>query len=166
MFFIGFPITSYPFTSCDKHWIFQTACKGRSIKFIIIFIQISQYLIWVKHTIKNLSLQKPLPFQSQTTQSTITQSSIQSVLNSLQNDRYFFISYHSTCSFNHSNNPHQQFVPLYQPIFTSIFHLPAYSQNHPYNPFNTFFLNNSTILCVYFTYSHLYNSHQKSFLIH
>ena len=36
MFFIGFPIIHTHSTTFHKHWIYQTTCKGRAIKLIII----------------------------------------------------------------------------------------------------------------------------------
>ena len=64
--------------------------------------------------IKKLSLQEKLPFQSQTTESTTTQYSKQSVLNSLENGLCSLIFHHPTCSYNHPNNPpiaHQPTIP-------------------------------------------------------
>ena len=53
---------------------------------------------------KRLSLQEP--FQRQTTESTSTQSLIQSVLDCLQNGKWSFISHHPTCLYSLSYNPH------------------------------------------------------------
>lgn len=55
------------------------------------------------------------------------------MLKSLQNDTCSVFIYHSSFSYSHHYNPNQQFLSLLQPIFSSLFHLPACSQNHRYN---------------------------------
>lgn len=61
---------------------------------------------------------------------------IQSVLNSLQNVRSFFILHYvhqSACSYNHRCNPQQQSLLLLWLLFISLFYLPTCSKNHPYH---------------------------------
>ena len=55
------------------------------------------------------------------------------MLKSLQNDTCSVFIYHSSFSYSHHYSPNQQFLSLLQPIFSSLFHLPACSQNHRYN---------------------------------
>ena len=87
---------------------------------------------------KKSSTQELFPIQSHNTAT--TRSSIQSVLNFLQNGRCSFIFHHLICSYNHSYNPHQQSLPQFLSIFPSLFHLLTCSQNHPCNPLNISFL--------------------------
>lgn len=91
------------------------------------FLQIDEYLIYIKQithqktdSSRAFSLSKS---DNTVNKSTIAQSSIQSMLNSLENGKCSVIFLHPTCSYNHSNNPHQWYPPLLQLIFTSLFYL-------------------------------------------
>ena len=100
-----------------------------------------------------LSLQGPFLFQRKTTQSTKTQSLIQSMLGSLQNGKGSFISHHPTCSCSLStiptNNPflccNQFSLPFInsQLFFFTIPSLQALPTLHSYIPqplFSSLFL--------------------------
>ena len=92
MLLSSFPILSYPIQPhLTIYWMYQTICQANPIKFIIkLYINHIPYWL-VKHPIKKLSLQALLLFRNKTTWSTTTLFSIQSVLNSLQNNTCSFI---------------------------------------------------------------------------
>ena len=79
---------------------------------------------------KMLTIEIP-SLQSQTTQSIITQFSIQSMLKSLQNSMWSFISLHYLF-IQAPLQPNQQSLPLLLPIFTYPFHVPTCPLYHSY----------------------------------
>ena len=83
--------------------------------------------------IKKLSLYEPLHFQFKITRSTAIPSSIQSMLNSLQNSRCSFIFttllVHTTTPAIFAKNPFRYFSQI-SPLYPTL----TCSQNHPYNP--------------------------------
>ena len=110
--------------------------------------------------IKKLSLYGPLLLQTQTAWSTTTLSSIQSMVNSLQNGRSSFILVHTI---NATIPTKKQF--LYFSQFLHPYSTLTFSQNHPYNPLaNTPCLYISAIFHLpIFVYNHPNNLHQKYF---
>ena len=113
-------------TTCYKHcWPNQIYCHSL-YKYITTLYEPNTL------PIIKLSLQEPFLFQRKTTQSTKTQSLIQSMLGSLQNGKASFISHHPTCSCSLStaptNNPflycNQFSLPFinYQLLFFSPYH--------------------------------------------
>ena len=124
MFFIGFTITSYPY-------IFHAT----SIRYTKLHVHVKPIKFLILYTdniilpIKMLGLQKMLPFESYTTQTTSTQVPIQGMLNSPQNGRCSFIFHHPTCFYV----PYLQSFSLIQPFFTCLFYVPTCSVKHPNN---------------------------------
>ena len=111
--------------TCFKNWIYQPTCQGNPIRFITFMVQI-RYLSkrWVH--------QSPSPFKLD---NKVNKNSIFSTkhVESLQKARCSFISHHPTYSYNHPYNPHQQSLPLLQPIFTSLNYLLTWLPHYPYN---------------------------------
>ena len=120
------------------------------------------YMSQIRYPSKKNSLQELLPFQSQKTQSRTSQSSIQSIQNSVQNGRWSIISPHPTFSCNQPCNPRKHFLPLFKAIFTSLL---AHKTIRTISTNNSFFDTPVIFRSPIFTYSHSHNTQQKSFLL-
>ena len=121
MFFFVFPTTSYPLELIYQALYIPNHIPRYANQIYYHSLYIYLNILYGSNTLstRKLSLQGHLPFQSQTTQSITTQSSVESVLNSLQNDRCSFIFHHSTYSYNHP----QQYPPRNPSTTSTNFHL-------------------------------------------
>ena len=87
----SFFVLTHSTTCHHKHYMYQTIFQTKPIKFIVMLYP-DHHNLWVKHTThQKAEFSEPILFQSQTTRSTTTLYSIQSMLNSKQNGRCSFI---------------------------------------------------------------------------
>lgn len=161
MFFFGFPITSYPLYLMSQALDIPNHMPSQASQ---IYHPVYSYLNTLNGSntlsTKKKTLEEHLPFKSQTTQST---SSIQSMLNSLENSRCSLIFHHPTYTTTLiilTNNPFLYLNQFSRPHFTSL----TVYKTIPSIPTTTLFLCTCPIFCMsIFTYSHPYNTNQKSF---
>ena len=121
---------------------------------------------WVKHAthLKKVNLQEYLPFQSQTTQSRTTVSSVRSMMSSLQSGSYFFTTLLALAITPTvpTKNCFLYFSQFFAPYFTSLLN----PKTIPIIPTSTSFLFLYTLVIFYlpiFRCSYPCNFHQKSF---
>ena len=97
---------------CDNHVIITYWLKKRDKK-----IHVVEPLIFFENVLFSQSQKISLDIMS-----TATLSSIQSMLNYLQNGRSSFIFHKPTCAYDPPYNLLQKFVPLLQTVFTFLFY--------------------------------------------
>ena len=115
-------------TSYHKSLIYQTRCKGKLFKFIS-KLYTDHNSLWVKQAIH----QKAEFLKAASTWSSPSLSSIQSILNFLQNGRYYFnfslLLVHITTA-TISTKALFLYVSHFWPPYSTL----TCSKNHPYNP--------------------------------
>ena len=104
---------------CDNHVIITCWLKKKDKKIHVVEPLIF-FFFW-KRTVQSIS-KNSLQTPSLDTMSTATLSSIQSMLNYLQNGRSSFIFHKPTCAYEPPYNLLQKFVPLLQAVFTFLFY--------------------------------------------
>ena len=113
--------------------------------------------------IKKLSLQEALLFQSWTTRSITTPSSLQSVQNSLQNGMWFSNSQSYLCIQTSLQSPRKIRYPTSAIFYVPVRNLLAHKINFTISTNTPFLYTKSIFHFPIFTYSHPYNRHQKYF---
>ena len=125
IFCIVFPVLPYTtnLTTRYKYCIYQTICQAKPLKFIIKLCADHRNL-WVKHTTHKKA--ESLRAASLSNLDKIVNS------NSIFNTKFDEFStkwqellnfQKPTCTYNHHQNLHQKFIPLLQPILTSLIRL-------------------------------------------
>ena len=149
---ILFSILPYATTSIR----YQTTCKAKPIK-CIIKLNTDHNILWVKPATHQKAVLRTVSLSKLDNTSTTTLSSIQSILDSLQNGRCFFVFttvlVHTTSPKISTKNP-LLYSSLSPPYFTL-----TCSQNHPYNTPRYL----SGFACPFFAYNLRNNLHQISF---
>ena len=166
IFFISFSILSYPIrpqATTDRYWIYQTICKAKLIK-VIINLYTDHNSLWTKNTThqKTGSL-RATSLSKLDNMVNSNSSSIQSMLNSLQNGKCSFIF---TTLLEHTTN---DVISTINRSSTSVnFHLPIppllVQKIILKIPTNIPFLSSSAVFHLpLFEYSHSNSLHQKYF---